>query len=308
MNPATSVPELGAVVVTYCSSGCLEDCLRGLRPILDAGALTVVDNASPDDSAAVAAALWPGADVVRMPRNAGYAAGVNEGLRRQHRPFLLVLNPDTLIDPDGVRLAVDWLRAHPDFGMAGPRLRGADGAPQASCYAEPTLRGMAAAYLLRHAGEPAPLARLDGALEVEGLVGAALLVRRAALERVGPMDEDFWLFSEEVDWCARFRSAGFRLALLPAWTLTHLGGASTATLPVHRDVLAHRGRHLYFLKHGGPRRAALFRLLLAVSLPWVAAVAGVNALIGRVTWSEAGRRVSSQAAAAASPRQEVPAC
>ncbi|MBI5837557.1 MAG: glycosyltransferase family 2 protein [Candidatus Eisenbacteria bacterium] len=307
MIPAQVDPDLGVIVVTYRSGRHLDGCFAGLRSVAAPGAVVVVDSASPDDTLEVAAALWPETTRLRMDDNLGYAAGVNAGLRLLSQPFVLVLNPDTRVDSSGLRAGLEWLRRHTEFGMLGPRLLGADGRPQASRLHEPTIPWAFRTYLARDAREAPPLAHVDGALEARVLAGAALLVRRDACRAVGGMDEGFWLFSEEVDWCVRFRRAGYRLASLPGWTLTHLGGASTALLPVHHQAMVHRSRHRYFLKHHGRAAAGVFRLLLGLSLPWAAVIAAVNALLGRITWREAWRRVHAQAAALLSPGVSRPA-
>ena len=308
MSPAPAAAGLGVVVVTYRSADFLEGCFGGLRPILKPGSLAVVDSRSPDDTLERARALWPGGRFHLMEENRGYAAAVNAGLRMLDSDYILVLNADTVVDPQGVIRALDWLCAHPDFGVVGARLVGSDGREQISSFREPSIGGMLRMYVVRDPREPAPHGKVDGADLVDGVVGAVMLVPRAALERVGPMDEDFFLYCEEVDWCARFRRAGYGIALLPEWRVTHLGGASTATLSVHLDVVAHRSRYLYFLKHGGGGRAEMFRLVLVIASPVVLGLALLNALIRRISWHEALRRVTSHWSAIFRPMPERPAC
>ncbi len=307
MSPAQRA-DLGVVVVTFRSRNFLEGCFEGLRGLVPPASVVVVDSASGDGMLEEAARLWPGVGLRALPGNLGYAAGVNEGMRALPHDYVLALNPDVRVDAAGVRLALDWLQAHPDFGMAGARLEGMDGRAQTSHFAEPTLGRMVSMYVFRQAGEPGPIRLLDGALEVQGITGAALLVRAAAAGSVGPMDERFWLYAEEVDWCRRFREHRWRLAVLPAWRLLHYGGASAAASSVPLDAYVHRSRHLYFLKHGGSIPAMAFRALLGASLPVALAVAVVNALVGRITWREAGARVCSQAAAFARVRAGRPPC
>jgi N-acetylglucosaminyl-diphospho-decaprenol L-rhamnosyltransferase len=308
MSLPPAAAGLGAVVVTYRSAAHLEGCFSGLRPILDPGSLAVVDSRSPDDTLERARALWPGGRFHRMEQNLGYAAAVNAGLRLLDTPYVLVLNADTVLDPQGVLRALEWLEVHRDFGMVGARLVGTDGRVQISSFTEPSIGGMLRMYLLRDPREPAPRGTYDGAELVDGVVGAVMLLPRAALERVGPMDEDFFLYCEEVDWCARFRRAGYRIALLPEWRVTHLGGASTATLSVHMDVVSHRSRYLYFFKHGGSGRAEMFRLVLVMTSPVVLGLALVNALIQRISWREALSRVTSHWSAIFRPMPQRPEC
>lgn len=217
------------IVVTYESAHVLEGCLESLRAAAPERGVRglVVDNASRDQSAAIAATrLGPGR-VVRNPDNRGFAAGVNAGLRASRAPWIAVLNPDTRVPPGGLDQLAAVLEHAPRAALCGPRVCDAEGHPEATVGRFPTLeRERAHAYGLdrmlglegRRAGFPA------GTAPVDWVSGCAWLLRRAAVDQVGPLDESYFMYYEDVDYCRRLHDAGWQVLATPVVTVEHAVG------------------------------------------------------------------------------------
>jgi len=263
-------PTLSIVIVNYNAREHLENCLQSLAasPPAVAHEIVVVDNASTDGSVAAIQARWPRTTLVEQRANSGFAAGNNAGIRASTGTLVLLLNNDTLVPPGAIDRLVDRLTAHPDAAVAGPRLVDADGAaelsfgPMISPFAE--LRQKIVTSL--HARRVAPVtAWVERATRRERYVdwvsGACLLVRRGAAEQAGLLDERYFLYTEDVDFCAAIRRQGQRVLFAPAAEIVHLRGRSRATAPAAMDA-AYRRSHLAFYDKHHPRWAPLLRFYL----------------------------------------------
>jgi hypothetical protein len=237
MNAA---PAIAAVVVSYRSGEVLPRCLdalrgaaprRGVRPI-------VVDNASGDRSADMAASRIGESNVVRLPVNAGFAAGVNAGIRHaEDAAWIAVVNPDAVPAAGSLDALVEVLEARPRAALVGPRVVDARGREEQSVGRFPTLaRERAHTWMLdrllglegRRAPFPAETAPVDW------VSGCAWLVRAAAARAVGPLDEGYFMYWEDVDWCRRIRDAGWEVLATPDVTVAHdrgRGSADTGSIP-----------------------------------------------------------------------------
>lgn len=265
-------PNLSILIVSWNTRDWLGACLRSL-PLADpAVEVIVVDSASSDGTPDWVRAEFPSVHVLASAENLGYSRGNNLALRAARGQYLFVLNPDTVVAPGALDLMTAHLDAHPDVGVLGPGLVYADGTPQASRRRFPTLltaffestwlqpwapRGLLDRYYARDL--PA-----DEAVDVDWLVGAALLVRRAAYERVGGFDEGFFMYSEELDWCRRIKAAGWRIMHFPAARVTHYEGRSSAQVPARTHIRFNASKVRYFRKyHGALAGEALRGFLLA---------------------------------------------
>jgi N-acetylglucosaminyl-diphospho-decaprenol L-rhamnosyltransferase len=257
--------SVSVVVVTYNALPWLERCLASV-----AGHETiVVDNGSSDRSVEVARAA--GARVLEQ-ENRGFGAGNNAGMRAASGDYFLLLNSDAWLRDGALEALVAFAEAHPDAAVAGPRLLNEDGTLQRSARGFPTRWRLATEYLFLR--KLAPRSELlnplyvggfdhDSVREVDWLYGACLLVRRAATDEVGLFDEDFFMFSEETDWCYRFRAAGWKVLFFPGAEVVHVGGASHGGR-LYRENL--RGHLRFLAKHRGLREAERTRRLLLLGV------------------------------------------
>lgn len=254
--------DLPVVVVTYNSRPHVLECLRSLERAAGDGlrlAPIVVDNHSQDGTVACVRDASPGARVVETGDNLGYAKAVNRGLAAGAGEYALILNPDCVVAPDAPAALLAWMRAHPRCGIAAPRIRNPDGSVEWSARAFPgpftflfnryslltrlfPRNRWSRAYLLSDWDHASPRT-------VDWVSGAAMLVRRAAADAVGGMDEAFFMFNEDVDWCRRMRDGGWTVDYVPAAEVVHRIGASAGRVAARVILERHRGMIHYFRKH-----------------------------------------------------------
>jgi GT2 family glycosyltransferase len=235
------------IIVSYNCREPLRACLRSLQT--GKHTIVVVDNASADNTTEMLRREFPSVTLIENPENHGFAAACNQGVRATDEPFVLLLNPDTIVELSALLRLLQVMRERPDVGACGPRILNPDGTLQPSCRRFPTLGTMLLAelgwrrrYLMRDWQH-------DDTREVDQLMGSCLLLRREALEQVGLLDERFFLYFEEVDLCWRLKQAGWRVLFVHDATIIHSAGASTKTAP--QPNLVHRYRSLFefYRKH-----------------------------------------------------------
>jgi GT2 family glycosyltransferase len=260
-------PDVTVVVVTWNALPWLEQCLESVR----GRDVVVVDHGSTDGTLDLVRDRFPEVRVIEQ-ENKGMGGGNNAGMRAARGRYSFLLNSDAWVEGDGLDALVAFADAHPEAAVVGPKLLNTDGTLQRSARGEPTLWRLATEYLFIR--KLAPHTRLlnplyrgdfahDRAEEVDWLFGAALLVRREAADAVGLFDEDFFMFSEEVDWMTRFRRAGWKVLFFPGAEVVHVGGASHGG----RLYVENLRGHLRFLaKHRGLAQAERARKLLLWSL------------------------------------------
>ena len=259
--------DVSVVSVTYNALPWIEQSLASVR-----GAETVVvDNGSTDGTVAFVRERFPEVAVVEQ-ENRGLAAGWNASVERTRGRYVLLLNSDAWLDAGALDALVAFADAHPDAAVVGPRLRNPDGTLQRSVRGFPTLWRLATEYFFLRRLAPSSRAlnafyaagfAHDEVREAEFLMGAVWLVRRAAIDEVGPADESFFLFSEEVDWAYRLRQAGWRSLFYPDAGATHVYGASHGG---RLFVEIQRGHLRFLAKHRGGAYAERARTLLRLSL------------------------------------------
>lgn len=273
------LPVVSIVIVSWNTRELLAACLRSVR---DAAAevdgcleVVVVDNASHDGSAEMVHAQFPEVDLVRNATNVGFAAANNQAIRRTRGGYVLLLNPDTEGRSGFLGALVGFLDGHPDAGAAGPRVKGGRGEHQVSCYPLPTLwrelwRLLHLDRFSPRGSYPASLFEATTPQRVESILGACLLIRRDALEATGLLDEQFFIYTEEIDLCRRLQDHGWHLYWVPQSVIVHYGGASTTQVGRPMFVELYRSKVQYFRKHFGRRGAIGYKaVLVATALPRV---------------------------------------
>lgn len=265
--------ELSIVILVYRSGGLLRHCLKGLRaaPPSHEYEVIVVDNNSQDGTVAMLRSDFPEVRAIASPVNGGFAAGNNLGLLAARGRAILILNPDLVVFPGALDQLLTCLAAHPEAAAVAPQLANPDGTTQLSCARFPDgwipilrrtplgkLR-FAQSHLKQYL-----LTDWDHATTrpVDWALGACLLVRAEAIERVGLLDERYFLYFEDVDWCRRFWEAGEAVYYHPAVRLTHYHQRLSAEYPGLKGVFSAATRMhilsglLYFLKFGLRRPAS----------------------------------------------------
>jgi GT2 family glycosyltransferase len=248
---------LSVVIVNFEAGQHLAECVRAALQS-PAAEVLVVDNASSDDSLGAVRALAerdPRLRVLQNPENRGFARASNQGLAATGGEYVLFLNPDCTVPPATLPRMLAVMEAHPEAAMAGCLVMNPDGSEQPGCRREtPTpakalvrafrlpQRFGARGYLL--AGRPLPSAPTD----VEAISGAFMLVRRSAINEVGPLDEGYFLHCEDLDWCLRFRQSGWHILFVPDVTAVHAKGVSSRRRPLRVLWHMHRGMIRYYRK------------------------------------------------------------
>ncbi len=259
--------DVSVVVVSYNAMPWLEQCLESVRGV----ETVVVDHGSTDGTLELVRERFPQAGLVEE-ENRGLAFGWNTGIERTAGRYVLLLNSDAWLDEGSLEALVAFADTRPDAAVVGPRLRFPDGRLQRSVRGFPTLWRLATEFLFLR--KLAPGTRALNAFygagfdhaevrEAEVLMGAVWLVRRAAIEQVGPADDAFFLFSEETDWAYRFREAGWKVLFFPGAGATHVYAASHKGLMFVENL---RGQLRFLRKHRGTAYAERARKLLVVAL------------------------------------------
>lgn len=275
-SDSTSKPDVSLIVVSYNVAPLLEQCLES---VLDRPAdgfeveIIVVDNASADGSAALVRQKFPSVQLVQNEFNYGFPRGCNQALRRARGRFLFFLNPDATLAPGTLAALLDFMVAQPQAGIVGPMVCFPDGTLQPNRRRFP---GRALAFV-----ESTPLERYrpfknltalknfkfgdvppDRTHEVDWLVGAAFVVRREVVEDIGGLDERFFMYSEELDFCRRARLRGWQVWYVPTATVTHQEGQSSRQDVPARHINFQTSKLAYYRKYDGSLFAGLLRRYL----------------------------------------------
>jgi GT2 family glycosyltransferase len=277
-------PDLSIIIVSWNVRDLLRRCLatlpwKGSRLAFHGavgaytGEVIVVDNASADSSAAMLAAEFPAAQLIANTENRGFTGGNNQGIAASHGRYVLFLNPDTEVMGNALGAMLDYLEARSEVGALGPELRYGDGTWQSSRRRFPTL--------MTALTESTPLAwhwphnrwarryRMEDmspsqreAEPVDWVVGAALLTRREVLAQIGGFDEDYFMYSEELDWCRRAKTARWEVVYLPTARVIHHEGKSSEQVVAARHIRFNTSKVRYFRKFHGRAAGETVRLAL----------------------------------------------
>jgi GT2 family glycosyltransferase len=241
--------------------------------------ILVVDNGSSDDTATALPREFPQIQLIRAEKNLGFARAVNRAAQPARGEFLLLLNSDARPAGDGLARAVAWMRANPDCAVAGAQLLNADGSRQNSIANFPTLAtellNKSLLRRLRPGKYPGKEQNLAAPMDVETVVGAFMLIRRKDWDAHGGLDERFFFFFEETDFCLQVRRAGRRVVHLPDVRVWHEQGATARKVSAAARIEYWRSRYAYFKKNSG----AGARILLAAGLWLRLLVDGLAALV-----------------------------
>jgi GT2 family glycosyltransferase len=253
--------DLSIVIVNWNTRQLLRECIASV--LANAGKLAielfVVDNASSDGSAEMVRNNFPTVKLIENDRNRGFAAANNQALRVARGRFVLLLNSDTIALEDVLEKSVKYLDEHADVAVMGCRVLNPDRTLQPTCFEYPSLLNL---FLLTSGLSRLPWPRFLGKYQMNGwkrdterdvdvVTGCYMLVRRAVLPEVGLMDESFFFFGEETDWCRCFRKHGWRVRFAPVGEIIHYGGASAKQSNYHRENMLNVAIiHLHH-KHGG---------------------------------------------------------
>jgi N-acetylglucosaminyl-diphospho-decaprenol L-rhamnosyltransferase len=277
--------DLSIIIVNWNTQEFLCRCLETVQANIENIPLArvetfVVDNASSDGSGLIVRERFPWVHLIENQVNGGFARGNNQAIRESRGRYVLLLNPDTELLDNALAILLEYMDNHPQVGGAGAYILNSDGSLQPSSHPFPTLRREL--WRLFHFDRLHPYSTYDMATwnpeiaqPVDALLGACLLIRRRALENIGLLDEDYFMYSEEVDLCYRLKRAGWSLFWVPQARVIHYGGQSTRQVAAKMFLQLYRAKIQYFRKNQGRVSAQLYKLILLsaslprLTLPWV---------------------------------------
>lgn len=264
--------ELSVIIVNWNTKEFLLPCLESVYQSVCGieKEVWVVDNGSIDGSMTVASERFPETKFIENRRNLGFAKANNQALGVSTGEYILLLNPDTLVKKGAIEKLISFMRAHPEAGGAGGQLLNSDGSRQNSIANFPSLAtDLINKSLLRWVFPkvfPGKERNYSEPIEVESVIGACMIVRRIVVEQVGGLDEDYFLFLEETDWCYRMRKAGWKIYHVPQAEVYHFQGKSVEIKKRNAKVEYYRSRYLFFKRNKGRLQWLILLIGLMVRL------------------------------------------
>jgi GT2 family glycosyltransferase len=260
MSNSTMSVELSVVIVAWNARHYLELCLDSLAkdPPRRSMEVLVVDNASADDTIEMVETKHPWVKLIKSRENLGFSKGNNLAIRQCRGHYIALVNPDVIVFPGCLDALADFLDQNPKVGNVGPRVFNPDMTQQSTCRRFPTLwNNFCSSTRLEStfkrfpffAGEHMFYFPHDRTLAVDVIVGCFSMIRREAFDEVGLLDEDLFMYGDDVDWCRRARNAGWQVVFYPGARAIHDRGKTTAPFPVHFAVAQQRSVIRYWTKH-----------------------------------------------------------
>lgn len=291
---ATPTPNdactLCIIIVSWNVRELLRQCLQSIADHREKLALQVivVDSASRDGSNEMVAGEFPWVTLLAQVENVGFPRGNNIGMDVASGDYLLLLNPDTVVVGSALQTMLGYMDSHPDVGVLGPLLRFPDGAIQSSRRRFPSLLTAFFESTWLEPWAPRPILQTyriedvpdDQITEVDWISGAAMMVRRKVIEQVGHMDESYFMYSEELDWCRRIKEAGWRVVYFPEAEVIHYVGKSSEQAVTERHINFQRAKLRYFRKFHGRFVCITLRVFLLANYAWQLALEAFKGLLG----------------------------
>jgi GT2 family glycosyltransferase len=287
--------KLSIIIISWNVRKELLDCIGSIRnnPPSCHFEIIVVDNASIDDTIEAVKSNFPEVELIINETNRGFAVANNLGIQKTRGQYILFLNPDTIVHPHSLDILINFMDKNKDAGVCGPKLLNFDGSLQESIREFPTFR----AALHRHTAfrylyifkwmykKWAMKEHDDKQMDVDQVMGAALMTRKSIIEQVGPMDEQFFMYYEEVDLCYRIKTAGWHIVYVPESEITHIGGCSSGQIPAEKRIMALTSLLKFFKKHRGAYSTALFVLLFKPALVLRDIIEVSSGMIKYISWT-----------------------
>lgn len=256
--------DLSIIIVNWNTSKLLFQCLESIyrSELRSTFEIIVVDNASTDDSISVITTNFPDVHIISNDRNLGFAKANNQGIAMAKGRYVLLLNSDTIVLPGVFDEMLRVADLNPQTGVIAPKLLNMDGTLQKSWSSFPSFISelVGKNFRIRH-----PVVNIPNTYDVDWIMGACMLVRAATIQDVGKMDEDYFFYSEETDWCFRIKKKNWKVWYLTSGEIYHLGGGSTKRGSVAQLVSLYQSKLLYFKKNHGNFMTTLLRIGLAFS-------------------------------------------
>ena len=267
--------DVSLIIVSWNTRDVLRNCLRSVyeQAVQIVFEVIVIDNASSDGSSEMVRAEFPQVVLIENRENHGFASANNQGIAIANGRYVLLLNSDTIVLDHAIDKTVQFADAHPEASVVGCRVLNADRTVQHTCFMFPSLLNMvlSSTYLYKLFPKNKFFGRermlwwdRNDVRQVDVVTGCFMLVRREVVEQVGLMDERFFVYGEETDWCYRFKQAGYKMVFMPHAEIVHFRGESSKHIAAKTILLKRGSRLLFIKKHKGCLAYVLACLLTAL--------------------------------------------
>ena len=260
--------KLSIVIVNYNTLPELRKCLRSVFSS-EAGfgfEVFVVDNASADGSASMVKSEFPEVNLIENADNLGYAKANNVALKKAQGQYCLLLNPDVVVTPETFDKMISFMDNDPMVGISGCRVVKPDGSlDKASRRSFPNLKNSLLHFLGLGSDYNLDLPD-DQIAEIDSVVGAFLLIREEVIEKIGLLDEAFFMYGEDLDWCYRAKAAGYKVMYAPITTVVHHKGSASKKTPKKALYEFHRAMWIFYDKHYGSQHNFLVNYLVKLGI------------------------------------------
>lgn len=271
------------VTVNWKTPGLLAKCLDSIKELdenHESFEYLIVDNNSGDNSVEMLRENYPYVKVLANDQNLGFSKACNQVIPDARGKYVLLLNPDTVITKNAVTHLYDFMESHPDCATAGPKVLNPDGSLQLACRRSfPSLEASfyRVTYLSRLFPNNERISKYnltnadpDKVLEVDALSGSCMIVRKDVIDKIGLLDEDIFMFGEDIDWCWRMKEAGWKVFYTPLSVVYHAHGAASKKRPVGTTINLHKGMQIFYRKHLAKKYWAPINILVYASI-WIRA-------------------------------------
>lgn len=257
-------PGFSVIIVCFNNRTLLPSCIDSIYGTVERSRFEVIvsDNGSTDGSDRLIRERWPDIRLIENGRNLGFAAAVNRGIAVARGDYVVLMNSDARLTPGALEAIGRFMDGNPDVAIAGGNLTSPSGSPQNSAAAFP---GMATEFGLKPVLKllfprrfPGRVSGVSGPVDVDSIIGALMVVRMDAIRRVGRLDEDYFFFLEETDWCLRMKRAGMRVVVVPEARIIHDQGKTAKRYPIRAKVEYYRSLVTFMEKNRGRRYRTVF--------------------------------------------------
>jgi len=286
------MPQISICIVNWNARDYLERCLQSIfqnKGNLDIE-IWVVDNNSSDGSIEMIKGKFPEVNLIRNKDNIGFARANNQVIRKSNSPYILLLNPDTIVYPGTLKTLANFLDKHSDVAMVGPKILNEDSSIQYECARHfPTV--WSEFFVLTTLYKRFPKNKLFGYYlmsywnhndrkEVDCISGSCMMIRKDVLDRIGLLDEDFFMYGEDTDLCYRIKQAGYKIWYIPEVKIIHFGGKSTEQAIDLFVREARKSMQRYFEKHYGLKSVVIYRIGVVIAMLSVLAISAIMFFAG----------------------------
>ncbi len=276
-------PSVSVVIVNWKTPALLARCLDSIKlePQADDFEVWVVDNDSGDESVEMLKSRYSYVKLIENKDNLGFSKACNQAIPESKGDYVLLLNPDTEVKDGAIGKLADFLKDHPECGAVGPKVLNTDGTLQLACRRSfPSVK--AAFFRITYLSRLFPKSKTmseynltfqdpDKTVEVDALSGSCMMVRRQAIDKIGLLDEDIFMFGEDIDWCWRIKQAGWSVFYLPSSVIYHVHGASSRLRPVGATINLHKGMEVFYRKHLAANHSPIFNAFVYAAI-WARAL------------------------------------